>query len=222
MTRDDVKELLGLMTLQFSNFKLERPKESVDAWYMFLSEHSKEDVLMAYKTYVTSNTSGFAPSISQLIGLINRPADLAQISVSEAWAKVRVAIGRSGYNSVDEFNKLDPLIQRAVGNAEQLHYWAIDENYNDDVVMSIFSRNYQAILKRDSEERRLPTEARARLEQIRRDNIALLDTNTYLIGQRADKLQEGDFDYEEPQRPDNETLGHYAQQLREKLGVEND
>lgn len=36
---------------------------------------------------------------------------------------------------------------------------------------------------------------------------------------KVDKLQEGDFDYEEQQRPDNETLGHYAEQLREKLGV---
>jgi hypothetical protein len=67
----------------------------------------------------------------------------------------------------------------------------------------------------------LPTDAKARLEQIRQDNLKLLDSNTFLIG-ASDKLQEGDYDYTEPQRPDSETLGHYAEQLRENLGVEND
>jgi hypothetical protein len=58
-----------------------------------------------------------------------------------------------------------------------------------------------------------------RLEQLRKENVKQLESNTFLIGQKADKLQEGDFDYDDKQRPDNETLGHYAEQLREKLGV---
>ena len=48
----------------------------------------------------------------------------------------------------------------------------------------------------------------------------MLITKAMKMGQKADKLQEGDFDYTEQQRPDSETLGHYAEQLREKLGVE--
>lgn len=220
MTRDEVKALLGLMTTHYSNFRLERPKESVDAWYMFLQEYSNEDILMAYKIYITSNSSGFAPSISQLIGLTNKTQELADLNVSEAWARVRKAIGKGAYNSKEEFEKLPQDIQRAVGSAEQLHYWATDEHYNDDVVMSIFSRNYQAIQKRETEVRRLPIEAKQRLEQIRQKALTQIDNNAFLIGQKADKLQEGDFNYEGQQRPDNETLGHYAEQLRERLGVE--
>ena len=89
MERENVKKLLGMMALHFSNFKLDNPAATVDAWYMILKDYSDEDIMMAYKTYVTSNTSGFAPSISQLIRLINVPVDMARDSVSEAWAHIR-------------------------------------------------------------------------------------------------------------------------------------
>lgn len=63
-------------------------------------------------------------------------------------------------------------------------------------------------------------EIEKRIQCLRNKYANYSGTHTIIFGQKLDKLQEGDFDYEEPQRPDNETLGHYAQQLREKLGVE--
>lgn len=222
MERESVKKLLMTMAVTFNNFKIADDNLSftINAWHEILKDYEEEDITMAYKTYIATNNSGFAPSVSQLIGFINMPAELAAANVSEAWAKVRVAIGKSAYNSLEEYNKLDPAIQKAVGSAQQLYYWAIDDNFNDSVVMSIFAKNYQAILKRESDERKLPIEARQRLEKIRKDNITLMNNNAFLIGQKVDKLQEGDFDYEEPPRPDEETIGYYAQQLREKLGVD--
>lgn len=59
-----------------------------------------------------------------------------------------------------------------------------------------------------------------RLKQLREKYAGYTGKNTILLGKKLDKLQEGDFDYEKPQRPDEETLGHYAQQLREKFGIE--
>lgn len=59
-----------------------------------------------------------------------------------------------------------------------------------------------------------------RMAELRRKYATQIGAHTIVFGQKLDKLQEGNFDYDEPQRPDNETLGHYAEQLREKLGVE--
>lgn len=220
MTKDDVIKLFSLMTLHFDNFKMAEPEKMVDAWLLVLQEYNYEDVMTAYTTYLKSNLSGFLPSISQIVGLIEKTADLANYSASEAWAKVRVAIGRSGRYANEEFAKLDPLMQKAVGSADQLYYWATDANFNDGVVMALFEKNYLAILQRDAEERRLPASAKLRLEQLRNEKAAQIENNVLLLGKKADKLQEGDFDYDTPQRPDEETLGHYAQQLREKLGVQ--
>ena len=57
-----------------------------------------------------------------------------------------------------------------------------------------------------------------RLDELR-NKYADTGGHTVVFGRKLDKLQEGDFDYEEPQRPEGETLGHYAEELRKRLGV---
>lgn len=222
MEREDVKKLLMTLDVTYANFKLDPATLSftVDSWLMFLGDYDSKDVLTALKTFINTSNSAFAPSPSELIGLIHKPSEMAEIGASEAWALVRKAIGKSAYNSQSEFEKLPPLVQKTLGSAEQLHLWAVDEDYNNEVVMALFQKNYNATVERQQTEYRLPTEARLRLEQIRKDAMIKLDSNAFLLGQKADKLQEGDFDYEDRQRPDNETLGHYAEKIREKLGVE--
>ncbi len=221
MTRDEVKQLLMTLDVTYSNFKLDPTKLSftVNSWLMFLEPYSWQDIQVALKTFINTSNSPFAPAPSELIGLINTPNELAEIEGAKAWDMVRKAIGRSTYNSLEEFNKLPPEIQRAVGSAETLHCWATNEYYSDSTTMKEFLMNYNTVLKRDRTEQRLPAEAKMRLEQIRKDKVALLDNNAFLIGQKTDKLQEGDFEYE-IKRPDEETLGRYAEQLRKDLGVE--
>ena len=221
MEREEVKKLLMTLDVTYANFKLDPATLSftVDSWLMFLGDYDSKDVLTALKTFINTSNSAFAPSPSELIGLINAPKELAEIDGAQAWDLVRKAISRSTYNSAEEFSKLPESVQRAVGSADMLHYWATNDYFAEGTVMKEFLMNYNMILKRDRTENRLPTEARLRLEQIRKDAMIKLDSNAFLLGQKADKLQQGDFDYEEQQRPDNETLGHYAEQLREKLGV---
>ena len=220
MEREEVKKLLMTLDVTYSNFKLDPATLSftVDSWLMFLGAYDTNEIMVALKTFINTSNSPFAPAPSELIGLINTPNELAEIEGAKAWDMVRKAIGRSTYNSLEEFNKLPPEIQRAVGSAETLHCWATNEYYSDSTTMKEFLMNYNTVLKRNRTEKRLPTEARLKLEQIRKDNmIKLGESNAFLLGQKADKLQQGDFDYEEQQRPDSETLGHYAEQLRERL-----
>ncbi len=221
MTRDEVKKLLMTLDVTFSNFKLNPATLSftIDSWIIFLGDYDENEVLTALKTFINTSNSAFAPSPAELIGLINAPSELAEIDGAQAWDLVRKAISRSTYNSAEEFTKLPESVQRAVGSADMLHYWATNDYFAEGTVMKEFLMNYNTILKRDRTENRLPAEARLRLEQIRKEKVALLDTNAFLIGQKADKLQQGDFDYEEQQRPSEETLGRYAEQLRENLGL---
>lgn len=60
-------------------------------------------------------------------------------------------------------------------------------------------------------------DVKKRLNQIRANNIALLNSGNAVIGISLDKLQQGDFNYDKPQRPYEQTLGYYAKQLREGL-----
>lgn len=66
-----------------------------------------------------------------------------------------------------------------------------------------------------------PDYAKKRLRQIRANNIILINNRNHLVGEQLDKLQSGDYDYTTPQ-PQGETLGYFAQKLRDKLGVTDD
>lgn len=212
------------MTLDvtYTNFKLEHTTLSftINSWFMLLEEYDYSDVKIALKTFVNTSKSAFAPSPSELIGLINKPQELALESGAEAFSLVRKAISNSTYNYEAEFNKLPPLVQKAIGSADMLHYWATNEYFAEGTVMKAFLDNYRQIIKRENDTNMLPTEAKLRLEQIRKDNVALIDNNLMLLGLPNDKLQDGDFNYDEPPRPTAETIGGYSKQLRERLGVE--
>lgn len=206
MTREEVQKLLMGITATFPNFHVEDKTATIDTWLMLLEEYSYIDIQLAFKSYVRSNNSGFAPSVSQLIHEIDKPQELATMSDSQAWSIVRLAIGRSVYNSKEEFEKLPPVIQRAVGSAEQLHYWACDENYNDGVVMSLFQRNYREVCKRQTEFRKLPTEMQLRIEQFI-DNCPKIEGGALLIGNNEMQTK---AENEEP-------LGTYAKRVEELM-----
>lgn len=181
MTREDVQKLLMMITATFPNFKVENKTETINSWLYFLGEYDSNEVVLALKSYVKSNSSGFAPSCSQLIAELEKPRELAQMDGAEAWSLVRKAIGRSTYNSQAEFDKLPPTIQKAVGSANILYSWAVDENYAEDVVMSLFLKNLKSVQQRESQFRRLPSEMQLRVEQFI-EQCPKLEDNTLLIG----------------------------------------
>ena len=76
----------------------------------------------------------------------------------EAWSLVSKAIRNSAYNSVEEFAKLPPIVQNAVGLPDQLRTWALDENYNEQVISSNFMRCYRTELARHEELSKMPAE----------------------------------------------------------------
>ncbi len=170
-----------MITATFPNFKVENKTETINSWLYFLGEYDSNEVVLALKSYVKSNSSGFAPSCSQLIAELEKPRELAQMDGAEAWSLVRKAIGRSTYNSQAEFDKLPPTIQKAVGSANILYSWAVDENYAEDVVMSLFLKNLKSVQQRESQFRRLPSEMQLRVEQFI-EQCPKLEDNTLLIG----------------------------------------
>lgn len=152
------------MVDSYPNYKPNNISETVDVWNMMLSDYDYNLVAMALKAYILSDTSGFAPAIGQIvtkIQTISRPQDLSEM---EAWALVSNAIRNSGYNSVEEFAKLPPSVQKAIGLPDQLRTWAIDENYNEQVVSSNFMRCYRNEVEHEKKILSMPKEVQALLQ----------------------------------------------------------
>lgn len=158
MTREETVKIIRIMVDSYPNYKPNDISETVNVWCMMLSDYTYEQVSIALKAYITSDTSGFAPAIGQLIAKIQSVTQPHELNEIEAWALVSKAIRNSSYNSVEEYAKLPPLVQKAVGLPEQLRTWAIDENYNEEVVMSHFCRCFRGEVARHQELSKMPSE----------------------------------------------------------------
>lgn len=172
MTREETVKIIRIMVDSYPNYKPNNISETVDVWNMMLSDYDYNLVAMALKAYILSDTSGFAPSIGQLVAKIQKLTKPQELSEMEAWSLVKKAISNSAYDYVEEFHKLPPIIQKCVGSAYQLKCWALDEDFNEQVASSNFARSYRTMVARQEEFVKMPQEIR--------DVISSVSKNLYL------------------------------------------
>ncbi|MCI8378708.1 MAG: hypothetical protein HFH72_09345 [Lachnospiraceae bacterium] len=165
MTREETVKIIRIMVDSYPNYKPNDISETVDVWQMMLEEYSYQEVSVALKAYILSDDSGFAPSIGKLVSKIHTMTQPQELNEMEAWSLVSKAIRNSGYNSVEEFAKLPLLVQKAVGLPDQLRAWALNENYNEEVVSSNFIKCYRNELARQRELQKMPQSVRNLIEK---------------------------------------------------------
>lgn len=159
MDREETKNIIRVITDCYANFKPQNLSELITTWAMILSEYDYKEIQAALVAYTRSDTSGFAPTPGQLIdwSLKLRHDKSAEMSALEAWSLVYKAIGNSGYNSEEEFEKLPDPVKRAVGNPANLKEWALmDIETVQSVEQSHFIRAYNTELQRMREDLKLP------------------------------------------------------------------
>ncbi len=144
MTKKDVGMMLATMSTFFPNYK---PSASVEdtknAWLSILGDYDAALVFKALKMYVTTDTTGFAPTPGQLITKMKEGDLFAdELAASEVWKQVRRAISRSAYYSGEEFEKLPDIAKRILGSPARLRAYATDQNYNESAVCNNFLREY--------------------------------------------------------------------------------
>lgn len=162
MTRDDTKKVLMRIQSVFPNWKpTAELRFVVDTWCEYLEDYTYEQVLMALKAYIATDTSGFAPSIGQLIDKVNSLTVKDELNEMEAWSLVSNALRNSTYNAEAEFGKLPSLVQKAVGSASNLRNWAqTDTESVENVIQSNFMRTYRTVVARGKEYQKLPESVR--------------------------------------------------------------
>ena len=167
MTIQEVKKLLFAINAAFPNYKPQNPEETAAVWADLLEDQDANKIFAAFKVYTRTDKSGFAPSVGQLIqgvrDLQERTSN--EPSVSEAWGIVYKAICRSGDNAQEEFDKLPPEVQKAVGSPGQLRAWAMDDQFNEGVASSWFRRAYETILERKRNDALIPADVKRVIAQ---------------------------------------------------------
>ncbi len=169
MDRNDTKKILMGMEITYPNFKIKEENVSfaVDIWWDNLRDYPYEEVCQALKMYIATNTSGFAPSIGQIIDCIHkiRRPEGKDLNEMEAWNLVFNAIRNSAWHSQEEFDKLPPLVRKAVGSHNNLHAMAMDEEFNMGVEQSHFIKVYRQLLERERMEEKIPERIRLAMKE---------------------------------------------------------
>ena len=95
---------------------------------------------------------------------LKRSNDLDELA---AWALVSKACRNGLYGYREEFAKLPPDVQAAVGAPEQLRAWAMmDTEAVESVIASNFQRNYRTTKARQKELDKLPADVRKMISGI--------------------------------------------------------
>ena len=156
LRREETVKIIRIICDCYPNYKPNNLTETVDVWNMMLSDYTYEQVSVALKAYILADTNGFAPSIGQLVDRVNTFSHPQELNELEAWSLVYKAIRNSSYNSEYEFSMLPHMVRKAVGTPNQLRTWAMDENFNEQVVSSHFVRCYRSEVAKDKDFRKMP------------------------------------------------------------------
>lgn len=165
MTEEDVRKLLAMTQAVYPNYNPPSREAAVNAWLMCLSEYDNNIVMAAFKAYMTTDTSGFAPSIGQLVDKLHAIQNPQELTELEAWSLVSKAIRNGLYGADEEFAKLPPLVQQAVGQPRCLTEWAMLGAEDKAVTQSNFMRTYRTVVCRAKELSKMPPEVRALIEK---------------------------------------------------------
>lgn len=182
MDRDEFKVLVKGMKAVYAQPTFIPDQDAFNIWFELLKDLPYRQANLAIQKYML--TERFPPTIADLrakaVEVSEKP--LEEMSELEAWAIVRKAIGNSGYNSVEEFNKLPEVCQIAVGTPENLHEWSqMESDQVATVEQSHFIRNYRAAAKRLSKEKKLPENIRNLIAGMREEKAQIEQKNQPVI-----------------------------------------
>lgn len=179
MTREETQKILMSMQAAYPNYKPLDKTIVVNTWCELLGEYTYEQVSAALKAYILSDTSGFAPSIGQLVAKIDMLTKPQELNEMEAWALVRKALKNGIYGAEEEFAKLPPAVQKAVGHPDSIREWAMTETATvETVIQSNFIRTYSAVIRRQQEVSRLPEAMKVMISKVNEN--AGLEVRTYV------------------------------------------
>ncbi len=167
MDREETKKIIRIMCASYPNYKPADISETIDVWASMLSDYSYEHIAVALKSYIATDTSGFAPSVGKMIQKANSLVGNGELNEIEAWTLVSKAIRNGYYGAEKEFEKLPPIVQKSVGSPEQLRMWATTDSKSiETVVASNFMKTYKTEVQRAEEYARLPEDVKEIMQKI--------------------------------------------------------
>lgn len=165
MTREETAEILAVLKAAYpESFKAIKMRDGlamIGLWQNMFENDSYDIVKAAVMALIATRKVGYSPTVGEVKEKIQSFRERGNLTEQAAWALVAKACRNGLYGYREEFYKLPPEVQRAVGSPEQLHAWAaMDADTVESVVASNFMRSYRVFAAREMEREMLPESVR--------------------------------------------------------------
>ena len=169
MTKKEAFQLLTIMQANypdsFRGMSDEGLKAKVALWADSFADTPFEVVAQAVRKFIQTDTSEFMPNIGKINKMLHSEDKETAMTAEDAFRLVEKALKNSGYHAQEEFNKLPPLVQKAVGDYKHLETWCLIDNRNAyEVEKSHFINNFKTVQTRETEAMMTAPEVRAVLK----------------------------------------------------------
>lgn len=145
-----------------------RDAETMTAlWERQFAEEDPLAVSAAIDSLIATRTVGYSPTIGEIKEQLHRIRNQHQLSEVDAWVLVERACRNGIHHAREEYDRLPPDVQQAVGGPEQIRAWAMmDSETVNSVVASNFRKSYAAAQERAKHVSMLPADVREMLSGI--------------------------------------------------------
>ncbi len=157
MTREETIKILAVIRVAYPAFYSKMTPQdaelTVKLWTKMFNAAEYKNVGAAVEEFISTDTSGYPPSIAQIKKLMGRTAVKNELSADDAWALVSKAAEDGYYNAYNEFKKLPLRVQRILGSASKLKtYSLMSDKEFDTIEYKCFVKAYNAELEKDQHE----------------------------------------------------------------------
>lgn len=171
MDRADTLKIMAVLRGAYPQFyrgiSRTEAEDTVNLWLDMFSDDDFVLVAAAVKSVIEADEKGFPPTIGQVKSKLRLITGGHELTETDAWALVAKAIRNGIYGAQEEYYKLPPEIQKAVGSPNMLREWArMDTEAVHSVVASNFQRSYRAAMARKKELSALPKDVLKIVQQI--------------------------------------------------------
>lgn len=162
MTKQETANIMAVLKAAYPSFYRNMSDvdvvASVNLWQRLFVDEPYDLVSAAVLALIKTRAETYPPAPGEVTEKIQRLKNPGEITEAEAWSLVSKAIRNGIYGSKEEFAKLPPDVQQAVGSHEQLKEWAImDSEEVQTVVASNFQRSFRKRQKTNREMEALPS-----------------------------------------------------------------
>lgn len=161
--KEDFMKLVTVLRAAYNSEKFMPDRESALVWYEMLKDIDYPVLMQG--CYKLIQSSPYPPTIADIRASCASLQTVERLTDLEAWALVRKALSNGTYGAEAEYEKLPPLVQKAVGSPANIREMArADLDSVATVFQSQFLRAYRAETQRAADMAKLSPKIRTLLE----------------------------------------------------------